>query len=72
MNRNDWQRQFRQRLKKELGLTPEQIRFPWRSFYSQRQTPDQAITYLIKTNDLYPELRLLPTQPIEPPQKAGL
>ncbi|MBW4554098.1 MAG: hypothetical protein KME35_23795 [Aphanocapsa sp. GSE-SYN-MK-11-07L] len=72
MNRNDWECQFRQRLKQQLGLTPEQIKFPWRGFYNQRHSPEQAIAYLIKTNKLYPELGLLPMQPIERPQKIGL
>jgi hypothetical protein len=60
MNRNDWERQFRQKLKQQLGLTPEQIKIHWNVCYSQRYTPDQAIAYLIKTHELYPELRILP------------
>jgi hypothetical protein len=67
MNRNDWERQFRQRLKQELGLTPEQIRFPWRGFYNQRQSPEQAIAYLRKTHKLYPELGILPPHLIKTP-----
>jgi hypothetical protein len=72
MNRNDWERQFRQRLKQQLGVTPEQIKLHWRGFYNQRQTPEEAIAYLKKTHELYPQLGILPPQPIEHPQKIGL
>jgi hypothetical protein len=60
MNRDDWERQFRRQLQQKLGLTPDQVKLHWHSFYSQRQTPDEAIAYLIKTNELYPELGILP------------
>jgi hypothetical protein len=62
MTRDTWERQFKQKLKQQLGLEPEQIRFHWRQYYNQRFTPEGAIASLTQTHELYPELGLLPNQ----------
>jgi hypothetical protein len=60
INRETWERQFTRQLQQQLGITPEQIRFHWRSYYNQRYTPEQAIAYLKQTHELYPSLGILP------------
>jgi hypothetical protein len=62
MNRNIWEAQFTHLLKQKLGLEPGQIKFHWRGYYNQRYSVDGAIAHLIKTNELYPQLGILPTK----------
>jgi hypothetical protein len=60
MTRETWERQFTRQLKQQLGLTPEQIRFPWRQYFNQRYSPEGAIADLKLKHELYPQLGLLP------------
>ena len=62
MNRDQWERQFKHLLKQKLGLTPEQVRFPLSTCFSQGQTPAQAISYLEKLNKLCPEMGVFPSE----------
>jgi hypothetical protein len=62
MNRESWERQFKQRLQQELELKPEQIRFHWRQYHNQRYSVEGAIAYLKQTNELYPSLGILPME----------
>jgi hypothetical protein len=60
MKRENWEQRFTHLLKQQLGLKPEQICFPWRGYYNQRYSPEQAITHLKQTHKLYPQLGILP------------
>jgi hypothetical protein len=60
MNRDIWERQFTRQLQKQLGLTPEQVRFEWKMYYGQRYSPSMAIAHLIEVNRLCPGSGILP------------
>jgi hypothetical protein len=60
MNRDQWEVQFRRKLKQKLGIEPGQIKFHWRGYYNQRFTPEGAIAHLVKTHEMYPQLGILP------------
>jgi hypothetical protein len=62
MNFNSWEKLFTPLLKQKLGITPADIHFRWSTCYSQGKTPDEAITFLLKTHELYPELKILPLE----------
>jgi hypothetical protein len=60
MTRDTWERQFKQKLKQQLGLEPESIRFHWKGYFNQRFTPEGAVADLKLKHELYPQLGLLP------------
>ena len=62
MNRELWEQQFKQQLWDKLNITSGQVRFGWSVCYVQGQTPIQAIAFLEKTNELYPNLKILPLE----------
>ncbi|HEY9827797.1 MAG TPA: hypothetical protein V6D19_20350 [Stenomitos sp.] len=53
MNRDKWERTFVELLTQNLDIEPEQIRFPWRQYFNQRFTPQQAIAHLQETHKFF-------------------
>ena len=60
MTRTTWESTFRRQFKAQLHITPEQVSFRWREYFSQRYTPEQAIAHLIEINRLMPTRGVLP------------
>ena len=61
MNRELWEQQFKQQLWDKRNITSGQVRFGWSVCYVQGQIPIQAIAFLERTHELYPNLRILPS-----------
>jgi hypothetical protein len=60
MTRDTWESTFRRQLKTKLDITPEQVNFCWKQYFSQRYTPEQAIAHLIEIHQLMPTRGVLP------------
>jgi hypothetical protein len=60
MTRDTWESTFRRQLKAQLDITPEQVNFMWKQYFSQRYTPEQAIAHLIEIHRLMPTRGVLP------------
>jgi hypothetical protein len=60
MQRQVWESIFTRQLKEKLGITPDQIKFHWKTYFNQGYTTNQAIAHLEQLHELYPQLGILP------------